>query len=250
MNVFSVIGLHHSGKTTAVENLITYIKSTGQSISSIKDIHQEGFTMEKQGSNSHRHLSASNTYVFARGVKETYLIWNRQLKLKEMLAHINTQWLIIEGMQEIAIPKIIAAKTTDEIDQLLDDTVFLITGIISENLDEYKGVPVINAISKINQLGELVLQKVFKVLPFANDGYCGHCGFSCYELTAEILKGKKTRADCGLKSSKHIIIKFNDETVVLNEWIQELSIDMVTAFCKNLKGYKQGDSITILIDNV
>ena len=90
MNVFAIVGLHHSGKTTAVENLITYIKSKGQCVSSIKDIHQEDFTMEKQGSNSHRHLSASNTCVFARGQNETYLIWNRQLKLKEMLSHINT----------------------------------------------------------------------------------------------------------------------------------------------------------------
>jgi molybdopterin-guanine dinucleotide biosynthesis protein B len=248
MNVFSIIGLHHSGKTTAAENLIAYIKSTGQSISSIKDIHQEGFTMEKHGSNSHRHLTASNTCVFARGQNETYLIWNRQLKFKEMLSHINTQWLIIEGMREIPLPKIIAAKNTDEIDQLLDDNVFAITGIVSESINEYKGLPVINAISKTNQLGELVLQKVFKALPFANEGYCGHCGFSCYELTTKILKNENTRADCGLKSSKQITIKFNDEDVVLNEWVQELSIDMITAFCKNLKGYKQGDRITILID--
>ena len=245
MNVFSVIGLHHSGKTTAVECLIKFIKSKGLSISSIKDIHQENFTMEKQGSNSHRHLTASNTCVFARGQKETYLIWNRQLKLKEMLAHINTQWLIIEGMKELSLPKVIAAKSAEEIDQLLDDTVFAITGLISEKMSEYKGIPAINSITDIEKLGNLTLNKVFKVLPFANDGHCGHCGFSCYELTSKILKGEKTRDDCGLKTTKNITIKFNDETVVLNEWVQDISIDIIMALCKNLKGYKLGDKVTI-----
>ena len=247
MKVFSVIGLHHSGKTTAVENLITFIKSTGQSIASIKDIHQEDFTMEKQGSNSQRHLTASNTSVFARGQKETYLIWNRQLKFKEMLTHIYTQWLIIEGMKEIPLPKIIAAKNTDEIEQLLDNNVFAITGIVSESIDQYKGIPVINAISNTEQLGDLVLQKVFKVLPLANEGFCGHCGFNCYELTAKILKGEKTRDDCALKTSQNISIKFNNEPVALNEWVQDLSIDIIIALCKNLKGYKQNDKITIEI---
>jgi len=247
MKVFSIIGLHHSGKTTAVEKLIIYLKSKGQSVSSIKDIHQEGFTMEKQGSNSHRHLMASNTCVFARGDKETYLIWNRQLKFKEMLSHINTQWLVIEGMKEMALPKIIAAKNTDEIDQLLDENVFAITGPISEQINEYKGLPALNAINEIDKLGSLVTQKVFNVLPLANDGFCGHCGLNCYELTAKILKGEKTRDDCGMKASQNISIKFNDEEAVLNEWVQELSIDMFTAFCKNLKGFKQGDKITINI---
>lgn len=248
MKAFSVVGLHHSGKTTAVEKLITYIKSKGMNISSVKDIHQEDFTMEKPGSNSHRHLMASNTQVFARSRNETYLIWNRQLKFKEMLNHVNTEWLIIEGMKEEILPKIIAAKNEEELELLFDDNVFAVTGPVSEIISEYKGIPAINAIKNITDLGELVLEKVFKILPFANDGYCGHCGLNCYELTAKILKGEKTREDCALKKNEKFSIKFNGEEVMLNEWVQELSLDLFTAYCKNLKGYKAGDKITIEIN--
>jgi molybdopterin-guanine dinucleotide biosynthesis protein B len=190
---------------------------------------------------------ASKSYVFARGLKETYLIWDRQLKFKEMLSHITTQYLIVEGMKELPLPKIIAAKTIDEIDQLLDSTVFAITGIVSSQMTEYKNVPVINSITEIDKLGHLTLQKVFKALPFANDGFCGHCGASCFELTSKILKGEKTRDDCGIKTSQQIKIRFNDEDIPLNEWVQDISFDIITAFCKNLKGYKKGDKVTIEI---
>ena len=250
MKVFSVVGLHHNGKTTAVKHLIHYIKEKGFSISSIKDIHKEDFTMETEGSNSHIHLTASNTCVFARGQKETYLIWNRQLRFQEMLNHINTEWLIIEGMKELPLPKIIAAKNIEDVETLLDDTVFAITGALSEKINEYKGIPVINAINGIERLGDLVLNKVFEVLPLANEGFCGHCGYSCYEMTKMILKGEKSRDDCGLKISQQISIKFNDEEIVMNDWVQKLSKDMILAFCKNLKGYKEGDEVEVRIKNI
>lgn len=255
MKVFSVIGLHNSGKTTCVENLIKYIKSNKMSISSIKDIHQDNFTMEKEGSNSQRHLKASNSYVFARGLKETYLIWNRQLAYKEMLSHISTQWLVVEGMKEIILPKIIAAKNEQEVDELLDDTVFAITGIIADSgIKSYKGLPVISSISESNRLGKLVLEKVFEALPLAKDGYCGHCGFNCYEITAGILNGTKKRTDCALKTGEisgktaPISIIFNDEEVGINEWVQQIAYDMITGFCQNLKGYKSGEKITIKLN--
>ncbi|MCL2065086.1 MAG: molybdopterin-guanine dinucleotide biosynthesis protein MobB [Candidatus Cloacimonetes bacterium] len=249
MKVFSVIGLHRSGKTTAVENLIKYFKNNGLSVSSIKDIHQENFTMEKEGSNSQRHLRASNTCVFARGSEETYLIWNRQLRLKEMLSHINTEWLVIEGMNKEALPKIIAAKNINEVEDLFDDKVFAITGEYSEQANDYKGIPIINAINDTDRLGDLVINKVFEVLPFANEGFCGHCGFNCSEMTNMILKGEKSRDACGMKKSQKISVNFNGAEIALNEWVEKLSIDVIQALCKNLKGYKASDEIVIRIKN-
>ncbi len=255
MKIFSVIGLHNSGKTTCVENLIKFIKNNKMSVSSIKDIHQENFTMEKDGSNSQRHLNASKSYVFARGINETYLIWNRQLSYKEMLSHISTHWLIVEGMKEIILPKIIAAKNEAEIDELLDDTVFAITGIIADkNIKTYKGIPVISSVNEIDTLGKLVLEKVFEALSLAKDGYCGHCGFNCYEITKDILNGTKQRSDCGLKTGTStdktapISIYFNDEEIAINDWVQQIAYDMLIGFCQNLKGFKQGDKIEIKLN--
>ena len=210
MRIIKVIGLHNTGKTTAVENIIKYIKKENLTVSSIKDIHQDNFTMEKEGSNSQRHLKASQSYVFARGKKETYLVWNKQLNLSEMLTHIDTDWLIIEGMKEEKLPTIIAAKQSSDIDGLLDENVIAITGAFSETTTEYKGIPVINAITDIDKLGNLILNKINNTLPKIN-------------------------------------IKFNGKDVPINKWVEQVSFDLIVSFCKNLKGYKIGDEIEIKI---
>jgi molybdopterin-guanine dinucleotide biosynthesis protein B len=215
MKIFSVIGLHHSGKTTAVENLIKYLKARNLTVSSIKDIHQAGFTMEKEGSNSHRHLTAGASCVFARGDQETYLIWKKQLQFNEMLAHLNTEWVIIEGMQDVKLPKILAAKDLAEVEKLFEENVFAITGQFSENFQEYKGIPALNAITDVEKLGDLVLKNV---------------GVSPTTIPK-------------------ISIKFNHEEVFLNDWVQQLSTDIITSFCRNLRGYKTGDKISIVIES-
>jgi len=157
MKIVSVVGLHRSGKTTAVEQIIKYLRGQGYSVSSIKDIHQEGFTMEKPGSNSQRHLQASDTYVFARGKHETYLVWNRQLTLNEMLTHMDTDWVVIEGMHEEPLPKVLVARNEEDILQLLTPEVITISGVYSETHSEYKGIPCINAVSDIERLGREVV---------------------------------------------------------------------------------------------
>ena len=51
MKVLSVAGFHHTGKTTLAVNIITELKNRGFKVQSIKDIHSQKFTMEKEGSN-------------------------------------------------------------------------------------------------------------------------------------------------------------------------------------------------------
>ena len=222
MKVFNIIGFHNSGKTTAVENLIGFFRSKGQSVSTIKDIHQEHWTMEKAGSNSDRHLKASQSCVFARGLHETHLIWKRQLPLEEMLAHLNTEWVIIEGMSELSLPKIVVAKNESEAEQLITNTVFAITGPISESIAQFQNIPCINARTSIDQLGDLVLKVTS---PFV-----------------------ETHA-CASSINEKITIKFNDQEIELNEWVQQVSSDVFTAFCQNLRGYQKGDQITIIINS-
>ena len=52
MKVLSVAGYHKTGKTTLVINLIEELKKRGKKVVSIKDIHNEDFSMDKEGSDS------------------------------------------------------------------------------------------------------------------------------------------------------------------------------------------------------
>ncbi len=97
MKVFSVAGYHRTGKTTVVVNLIKELKSRGHKVVSIKDIHNDDFTMEKEGSNSWKHWQASDDVVIARGLNETYQIWHRKLSLNEMLEHLSADFVVVEG---------------------------------------------------------------------------------------------------------------------------------------------------------
>ena len=120
MKVFSVAGYHHTGKTTLVVELIKELRGRGFSVTSVKDIHNENFTMEKKGSNSWKHMQAGSNTVIARGINETYQIWNRQLSLNEMLSHLKSDYVVVEGMKSVAIPRIICAKDKDHLKELVD----------------------------------------------------------------------------------------------------------------------------------
>ncbi|HDP97810.1 MAG TPA: molybdopterin-guanine dinucleotide biosynthesis protein MobB, partial [bacterium] len=172
MKVFSVAGYRLTGKTTLVVNLILELKKRGAKVVSIKDIHNEKFSMERPGSNSSKHLQASGEVVFARGLTETYQIWNRQLSLMEMLDHLKADYVIIEGMKSAAVPKIICAETSDQLDQLVDGTVFAISGKFAETGKTFNKMPVLHSTNDIQKIADLVEQKVFEVLPFPNEECC------------------------------------------------------------------------------
>ncbi|HPY97143.1 MAG TPA: molybdopterin-guanine dinucleotide biosynthesis protein B [Candidatus Cloacimonadota bacterium] len=245
MKVFSVSGLHHSGKTTVCEEVMKSLKLKGYSVSSIKDIHMEGFEMDRVGSNSWRHLQANRESVIARGLDKTFMIWNRQLNLKDMLDHMHTDWVIVEGIKESPLPKIICAQNEEQLIELFDDRVFAISGPVSEQISEYKGIPAINARTNIDKLVQLIIEKVFDVLPFHKDGYCGHCGLNCYELTAQILKGLKTREDCAVRRPENFSLHFNGEEIMVNSFVTDILNDVLVAVCRNLKGYKPGDQVDV-----
>lgn len=196
MKVFSVAGYHHTGKTTAVVNLIKELKKRSHRVVSIKDIHAENFSMEKKGSNTWKHWEASGDCVFARGLHETYLIWHRHLPLKEMLLHLAADYVVVEGMKTAPLPKIICASDENELKELLDDTVFAISGKFADENTEYKHLPVKSAINNIEELTDLVEQHVFEVLPLSEPECKNKCGGSCYGMVGQILTQKRSRQDC------------------------------------------------------
>jgi len=245
MKVFAVIGLHHSGKTTACEQIMSHLKNRGHSVSSIKDIHQENFSLDRPGSNSNRHLKVNKESVFARSLNETCLIWDRQLSLNDMLDHLHTDWVCVEGMKESPLPKVLCANNLEELEKMMDDTVFAISGPVTDTMDSYKDIPVINARNNPEKLTNLIIEKVFDVLPFNKNGFCGHCGLNCFELTAEILRGKRQRSDCAVKTMKEMEVLFNGEPVLMNAFVSNMFNDVLNALCKNLKGYQKGSEITI-----
>ena len=165
MKVFCVSGFSKSGKTTTVINLIKELKKRGYMVASMKGIHNKNFTMEKKGSDTWQHMNAGAVTVIARAENETYQIWNEKRTINQLLEGIKADWVIIEGMKSEIFPKIICAKNKEELDDLVDNTTFAISGIYSNNHYSYNTkkfgiIPVINSIDNIEEITNFVEKKI------------------------------------------------------------------------------------------
>lgn len=159
MRVISVIGITESGKTTTIENIIKELKRRNYSVGSVKEIHYEEFQIDTEGSNTYRHKEAGSELVTARGYYETDILFQEKLSMEKILSFYNHDFVILEGVSESEFPKIITAHDIPGIEGKMDKTVFAISGRIGGEISQYKGLPVINSLTHIEDLVDLIEDK-------------------------------------------------------------------------------------------
>ena len=244
IKLLSVCGVSSTGKTTTIENIIKELKKRRYTIGSVKEIHFEGFNIDDKGSNTYRHSKAGANPVTARGYKETDVLYNSRLNLEKILYHYTQEFVLLEGIEEGNFPKIITANNTDEIEERLDDTVIAISGKISNKIDKYKDLPVINAIKEVDKLVDLIEDKCFEKMPDFPEECCSACGFSCEQLTKMIIKGKAKREDCIINET-NIKLFINNKEIEIVPFVQKLLYNSVLGVVSELDGYKEGKSIKV-----
>jgi molybdopterin-guanine dinucleotide biosynthesis adapter protein len=246
MKVFSVSGYSKKGKTTTVTKIVTALKQKGYRVAAIKDIHFEEFSMERKGSDSWNMQQAGANPVVARGLKETFFVHPQQMPLVNILELLKADWVVVEGMKTAPLPKIVCAESEEELAELVDGRTFAVSGKISDKIKDYKGLPVINSLDNSQELLALVEKKVFEVLPLNKEECCQACGLSCQDMVVEILAGRKKREDCVVSSRSKMNLKIADEEILMVPFVENVLVDMITAFAKNLRGYQDGNiEITI-----
>lgn len=246
MKVFSVIGISKSGKTTTIENIIKELRKRSYSVGSVKEIHYEKFKIDPEGTNTHRHKVAGSELVTARGYYETDILFQEKLSVNEILNFYNHDYVILEGVRDTCAPKIVTAHTVEGIEDRLDETTFAISGRISNSLEDYKGIPVINSITNVEKLVDLIEEKVFDMLPDADEKCCQECGYTCTELCSLILKNKAKRGDCVL-TEQNVILKINDKEITMVPFVQNILKNAVLAVAKELHGYSENGDIEVCI---
>jgi len=249
MKVFSVIGTKESGKTTTIENIIKELKKRRYSVGSVKEIHYEKFAIDKEGTNTYRHRAAGAEVITARGYYETDILFPRKLSMEEVLRFYDQDFVVLESVTDYNLPKILCAYDGREVDGRLDRSVFVISGKISNSLDKYKDIPVINAIKDSDKLVNLIEEKVYKFLPDFSSKCCDACGYSCRELGMRILEGKSKREDCIISEGK-VDLLIDGRKVKMVPFVQRVLYSTVLAVVKNLKGYRKGKSIEVKISGV
>lgn len=246
MKVFSVVGFTGSGKTKTVENIIKELKRRRYTVGTIKEIYCEDFTMDQVGTDTYRHIKAGSQVVTGRGFYETNIIFKEKLDIDKILKNYDQDFVILEGIEDTNIPKIITAYDKEGVLEKKDQLSFLVSGRISNEIDEYEGLPVINSMKEIEKLVDLIEEKVYKRLPDFPEECCKKCGYSCRELGGRILKGLSNREDCVLTNSR-VKLKIDGKEIDMVPFVQDILSNSIEAVVKELDGYEKGKKIEVEI---
>ncbi|MCL2854386.1 MAG: molybdopterin-guanine dinucleotide biosynthesis protein B [Defluviitaleaceae bacterium] len=163
MKAFAVCGITNSGKTVTTERIIGELIQRGYRVGSIKHIHCDDYKIDPDPTkDTARHLTAGSRMVCAHAKQETALLFPHRLPTEKLLSLYQGEcdWVVCEGVSDIAIPKIVTAHNKDDLQEKWSDQVFCVSGVISSSISEYGGIPAINAHKDIKGLVDLVEGKV------------------------------------------------------------------------------------------
>ena len=160
MKIIMVKGYSKSGKTSTCVEIIKELVKRGYSVGSIKDIHFEGFSLDTENEDTWKHANAGASVVTARGLKETDVIFHRQLAVEELLPYYDQDYLVCEGDCGLSCPNIVTGKTTEDLDKRTDENTICFSGVISSEIAEYDGRPVINGLTDTERLVDLIEDSV------------------------------------------------------------------------------------------
>lgn len=179
LRVIQFKGFSKSGKTTVIESLIGYLTDNGSKVTAIKNIHIDSFTIDTPGKNTWKFSQAGADPVVSMAESETAFVINQKLTLDSVIKIMDViakekglnaldemdensksklrngclfledttkiDFLLIEGSYKEDYPLALAAKSLQDLDELLDlikqesnakeimSNVFCITGVITSN---------------------------------------------------------------------------------------------------------------------
>lgn len=143
MKIIGVYGFKKSGKTTVVTSIIKSLVNKGYTVSSAKSIHIDDFSLETDETDTFKHNKAGAErvgLVYPRGKAILYY----DLEIEEFLNKFESDYLILEGFRDYKCSKILCAKSESDLKNDMRQEVICISGLISDEISEYNGIPVIS----------------------------------------------------------------------------------------------------------
>jgi len=152
--------------------LISRLSEEGYKVGSIKHVHHEGFTMDREGTNTWRYAKAGSKVIVAISPEEIDIIKKTRMALNDLdriIALLEDEKLdivFIEGFHSLIakrhdVPKIITAKDENGLERTLEGTVgpiIAIAGVIAKNQANpaYRNIPIIKVPEEGQKLVDLV----------------------------------------------------------------------------------------------
>ncbi|MCL2201913.1 MAG: molybdopterin-guanine dinucleotide biosynthesis protein MobB [Oscillospiraceae bacterium] len=238
MKVLSICGITKSGKTTTIENIIRELTARGYKVGSVKEIHNESFAIDPNPrSNTNRHRSVGARLVTARGNSETDILFQEKLPAHKILEFYEKDydWVVMEGVSDICIPTIVTAHAEEDLSMKFTGMTFCVSGRISAEIEQYKGVPAIDATTEIKKLVDLIELRVYERLPSFPPQCCTACGMTCEEFAGAVLRGERRRVEC--VADKGIELLINGRRIDMVPFVQTILKNTVLGVVGALDGY-------------
>jgi len=230
MLTVAVIGSRKSGKTTATESLVRGLTKRGYRVATVKHVPKAEFTIDTVGKDTWRHAKAGARIVVSVAPNEFATIRRidtRKYRLHEIIGELedDVDIIVLEGFRELTeqnldVPKIVAAKTSDEVLEASGRFKPLLTfvGPVSNGATKLK-VPYIDVLKEPEKLVDLVEKKL-----------------------SVTVKEKH-------KDKSKLEIQFDDRFLPLNPFVKKIVRSTVSAMISTLKGVsmKGDENISIMI---
>lgn len=256
--IVAVIGRKASGKTTVIETLIPELIKEGFSVASIKHIAHEGFSSDREGSDTWRHWRAGANPVIAFSKSEVNVIVRNSSisldKIFDVSSLFGAKVIILEGFSSMvlddrSIGKIICVKNIEEYREYKEHVekdliAFCSLQKINEqilNIKENRAIIVERTLNFIRR--KLKILEILGSLARLN---CGRCGRKmCEDLAEEIYCGSASIDDCvviRMKPKVSVRLNVSGEDIPLQPFASEIIRKAVLGMVSSLKNVRiRGD---------
>ncbi|MFX1482365.1 MAG: molybdopterin-guanine dinucleotide biosynthesis protein B [Promethearchaeota archaeon] len=151
MRVFAISGYSGTGKTTLIESIVNSLVDSGYSVATIKSsIHHP---RQDPNTDTQRHLQAGASFALFVRASDECVTFKDRIDPADLSRLLDFDFLIIEGMKSVNIPKFWCVGDTDISGDLPINTQAIVTW--SEDTLENRAVPVISA-GQVDRLAEIV----------------------------------------------------------------------------------------------
>lgn len=246
MRAISVNGTSNSGKTTVSMAIIQGLRHRGYRVGSVKEIHHKNFTIDPDANADTRlHKAAGSQLVTARALRETDILHQYKLPIEEILRCYDHDFVILEGVDDCNVPRIITAHNEGEIAERVDCRAIAVSGVFANaNSGKILGMPIFNVRKDAEALVDFVEKRAFEPLPSFDADCCSQCGYSCREMAGMIAWQKASRDDCVLCAQGTELI-IDGEPVPMVPFVQNILKNAVLGIAKELRGFKDNGTFEI-----
>ncbi|TYP56683.1 hypothetical protein [Thermosediminibacter litoriperuensis] len=224
------------------------IKSFPVTVGIAGELKKRGYTVGLINAGDDAGVEAGPFETVSRASPECTAIYiGGGFSLEELLRLYRQDYVILEGFEKVAAPKILWVEREENLRDFTDDLVFAVTGHFVKAPPFCEGVPFIE-VKDVKRLVDLIEERVYEKLPGIEGGGCGLCGRDCYGMAADILKGRASRKDCKGSQNDPVEIKINGKKLDMVPFVRNMVVSVVKGVLSPLKGFEEGQ-IEIRIRN-